>query len=53
MSSPAATLESSVPSADYGQEQGDNLAAKYGTQHDSRELFEYLGPALAAVKAAQ
>ncbi len=34
------------------KEQGDNLVAQHGTQYDSRDLIEYLGPALAAVKGS-
>jgi MerR family transcriptional regulator, thiopeptide resistance regulator len=32
------------------KEQGDNLVAKHGTQYDSRDVFEFIGQALAAVK---
>jgi MerR family transcriptional regulator, thiopeptide resistance regulator len=34
------------------KEQGDSLVAQHGTQYDSRDLIEYLGPALAAVKGS-
>ena len=34
-------------------EQGDNLVAKHGTQHDSRDVFEYISQALAAVKGSE
>jgi DNA-binding transcriptional MerR regulator len=33
-------------------EQGDSLVAQYGTQYESRDLYEYLGPGLAAVKGS-
>jgi DNA-binding transcriptional MerR regulator len=35
------------------KEQGDNLVAKHGTQYDSRDVFEFIGQALAAVKGSE
>jgi MerR family transcriptional regulator, thiopeptide resistance regulator len=35
------------------KEQGDNLVATYGTQFDSRDVFEYIGQALAAVNGSE
>ena len=35
------------------KEQGDNLVARHGAQYDSSDVFEYIGPALAAVKASE
>ena len=35
------------------KEQGDNLVAKHGTQYDSRDVFEYIGHALAVVKGSE
>jgi MerR family transcriptional regulator, thiopeptide resistance regulator len=32
------------------REQGDSLVAEHGAQYDTRDLMEYIGPALAAVK---
>ena len=34
------------------KDQGDNLVAKYGIQYDWRDVFDYIGPALAAVKTS-
>lgn len=34
------------------KEQGDNLVAEHGTQSDSRDLSEYIGRAMAAVKGS-
>jgi DNA-binding transcriptional MerR regulator len=34
------------------KEQGDSLISQHGTQYDSRDLIEYLAPALAAVKGS-
>jgi MerR family transcriptional regulator, thiopeptide resistance regulator len=31
------------------KEQGDNLVAKHGTEYDSRDVFEYIGQAIAAL----
>jgi MerR family transcriptional regulator, thiopeptide resistance regulator len=33
-------------------EQGDNLAAKYGSEYDSRDIKEYIGQAIAVVKGS-
>jgi DNA-binding transcriptional MerR regulator len=35
------------------KDQGDNLVANYGTQYDSRDVFEYIGQALAAVQGSE
>ncbi len=35
------------------KEQGDNLVASHGSQHDSHDVFEYIGQALAAVKGSE
>ena len=35
------------------KEKGDNLVAKHGTQNDSRDVFEYIGHALAVVKGSE
>jgi len=35
------------------KEQGDNLVAKYGSEYDSRDLFEYISRALAALKSSE
>ena len=35
------------------KEQGDNLVAKHGTEYDSRDVFEYISQALAAVKGSE
>jgi DNA-binding transcriptional MerR regulator len=34
------------------KEQGDNLAAQYGSEYDPRDLSEYIGQAMAAVKGS-
>jgi DNA-binding transcriptional MerR regulator len=34
------------------KEQGDNLVAKYGTEYDSRDVFEYIGQAIAELKGS-
>jgi DNA-binding transcriptional MerR regulator len=34
------------------KEQGDNLVAQHGSQFDSRDVYEYIGPALALVGGA-
>ena len=33
------------------KEQGDNLVAQHGAQYDSRDLYEYIGRAIAALKS--
>jgi DNA-binding transcriptional MerR regulator len=33
-------------------EQGDNLVAKFGTEYDSRDIFEYIGQAIAALQGS-
>jgi MerR family transcriptional regulator, thiopeptide resistance regulator len=35
------------------KEQGDNLVSKYGAEYDSRDVFEYIGQALATVKGSE
>ena len=35
------------------KDQGDNLVARHGSQYDSRDVFEYIGQALAAVKGSE
>jgi MerR family transcriptional regulator, thiopeptide resistance regulator len=34
------------------KEQGDNLIAQHGNEYDSRDVFEYIGQAIAAVKGS-
>jgi hypothetical protein len=33
-------------------EQGDHLAAKYGSEYDSRDIKEYIGQAIAVVRGS-
>jgi DNA-binding transcriptional MerR regulator len=35
------------------KEQGDNLVAKHGAQYESRDVYQYIGQALAAVKGSE
>jgi DNA-binding transcriptional MerR regulator len=35
------------------KEQGDNLVAQHGAQYDSRDVFEYIGRAMAVVKGQE
>jgi hypothetical protein len=34
------------------KDQGDNLIARHGTEYDSRDVFEYIGQAIAVVKGS-
>jgi len=34
------------------KEQGDNLVAKYGSEYDSRDVYRYIGQAIAVVKGS-
>jgi hypothetical protein len=35
------------------KEQGDNLVAQHGAQYDSRDVFDYIGRAMAVVKGQE
>ena len=35
------------------KEQGDNLIARHGTEYDSRDVFEYIGRAIAVLKGSE